>query len=97
MATYIALLSWTEQGVKNFKDSPNRADAARELFAKAGVTMQDIWWTIGSYDLVTVVDSPDDESFAAALLQLGAAGNVRTTTMRAFSQSEFQEVVSRAG
>src|SRR2546428_13469388 len=97
MATYVALLSWTEQGIKNFKASPKRASDARDLMQKAGVTLKDIYWTIGAYDLVAVFDAPDEESLTAALLQLGAAGNVRSTTMRAFSKSEFEGIVSRAG
>ena len=97
MATYVVLLNWTEQGIKNFKDSTKRASEARDAMQKAGVTLRDIYWTIGAYDLVAVFDAPDEESLTAALLKLGAAGNVRSTTMRAFSKSEFEGIVSRAG
>ena len=97
MATYVVLLNWTEQGIKNFKDSTKRASAARDAMQKAGVTLRDIYWTIGAYDIVCLFEASDDESLAAALLKLGSGGNVRTTTMRAYSQTEFEGIVSRAG
>jgi uncharacterized protein with GYD domain len=97
MATYVVLLNWTEQGIKNFKDSTKRASAARDEMQKAGVTLRDIYWTIGAYDIVCLFEASDDESLAAALLKLGSGGNVRTTTMRAYSQTEFEGIVSRAG
>jgi uncharacterized protein with GYD domain len=97
MATYVVLMNWTEDGVKNFKDSTKRAAAAEEGMGEMGITLKDIYWTVGAYDVVCVFDAPDDETFAAALLQLGAAGNVRTTTMRGFSKAEFEGIVSRVG
>jgi uncharacterized protein with GYD domain len=97
MATYVVLMSWTEQGIQTFKDSPSRADAGKEEMAKLGVTMKDIYWTVGPYDVVLVCDSPDEESMTAALLRLGSAGNVRTTTLRAFTREEFDRVAGRAG
>src|SRR5436309_931043 len=96
MATYVVLLNWTDQGVKDFKDSPSRADAGKEEMAKLGVTLKDIYWTVGAHDLVLLCDSPDDDSMAAALLRLGSAGNVRSTTLRAFTRSEFDAVAERA-
>ena len=97
MATYVVLMNWTEDGVKNFKDSTKRASAAEEGMDEMGITLKDIYWTVGAYDVVCVFEAHDDETFAGALLQLGAAGNVRTTTMRAFSRAEFDGIVSRAG
>ncbi|HEY7536992.1 MAG TPA: GYD domain-containing protein [Gaiellaceae bacterium] len=97
MATYVVLFNWTEQGIKNFKDSPSRADAAREALGGQGVTIGEIYWTIGPYDLVSIVEAPDDETLTAGLLQLAAGGNVRSTTMRAFTQAEFTGVIGRTG
>jgi uncharacterized protein with GYD domain len=97
MPTYVVLMNWTEQGIKNFKDSTKRASAAEEAMRERGITIKDIYWTVGAYDIVSVFEAPDDETFAAALLTLGAAGNVRTTTMRAFSRAEFEQVVGRTG
>ncbi len=97
MATYVVLMNWTENGIKGFKDSTKRSATAAEGMQEMGVRLKDIYWTIGVYDVVCVFDAPDDEAFAAALLRLGSAGMVRTTTMRAFSSSEFDAVVSRTG
>jgi len=97
MATFVVLFNWTEQGIKSYKDSPKRVDAANKSWEDLGVRVVDIYWTIGPYDLVGVVDAPDPESLAAALLRLAAGGNVRTTTLRAFSRSEAEAVISRAG
>jgi uncharacterized protein with GYD domain len=94
MASYVVLFNWTEAGIKSYKDSASRADAAREMWSAAGVTIKDIYWTVGPYDIVGIVDAPDDETLTKGLLQLGSGGNVRTTTMRAFSQAEFSALVS---
>ncbi len=97
MATYVVLMNWTDQGIKSFKDSPSRADAGKEEMAKLGVEMTNIFWTVGPYDVVLLVDAPDDEALTAALLRLGSAGNVRTTTLRAFTRDEFTRVAERTG
>jgi uncharacterized protein with GYD domain len=96
MARYVVLIDWTEQGVANFKDSVDRYQAAQEQFQQLGVSFQDVYWTLGEHDIVGVLEAPDDESLAAALLQLGSQGNVRTTTMRAFSQDEMRGVIGKA-
>ena len=96
MATYVILMNWTEQGIKEFKDSPSRADAGKEEMAKLGVTLTDIYWTVGPHDLVLLCDAPDVESMTAAVLRLGSAGNVRSTTLRAFTRAEFDQVAERA-
>lgn len=93
MASYVVLFNWTEQGIKGYKESPGRVDAAREQMAVVGVRIKDIYWTLGDHDLVGIVEAADDESLTKALLALGAAGNIRTTTMRAFSQDEFTRLV----
>src|SRR5437868_4945845 len=95
MPTYLVLMNWTDQGAKDFKGSPSRADDGREEMAKLGVTMKDIYWTVGPYDLVLLCDAPDEEAMTTSLLRIGAAGNVRTTTMRAFSRPEFDRMAAR--
>jgi uncharacterized protein with GYD domain len=97
MATYVVLIDWTQQGVGGFKDSVNRYEAAKGRFGDMGVTFKDAYWTLGSHDLVTILDAPDDETLAAALLMLGSQGNLRTSTLRAFSADEMRSVISRAG
>jgi uncharacterized protein with GYD domain len=95
--TYVSLVNWTEQGIKNFKNTTKRAKDFTKLATANGGKVRDILWTIGEYDLVTVVEFPDDESSVATLLQLCSGGNVRTTTMRAFSAKEMEGIISRTG
>ena len=97
MSTYIVLIDWTQQGVENFEDTVDRYEAARSQFEGMGVRFRDIYWTLGSHDLVTVVDAPDSETLAAALLKLGSQGNLRTTTLRALSAEEMRGVIAKAG
>jgi uncharacterized protein with GYD domain len=97
MAHYVLLMNWTDQGVRNFKDSVDRADAARGALKSKGVDLTDIYWTIGAYDLVCVCDAADDATLSAALLALGAQGNLRTTTLRGFTADEFRAVIQKAG
>jgi uncharacterized protein with GYD domain len=96
MATYVVLFNWTDQGIKTYKDSPSRVDAAQELFAGLDVEIKEIWWTTGAYDLVSVFEAPRGEDVMAAMLRLNALGNVRSTTMRAFDRSEFEAIAGRA-
>jgi uncharacterized protein with GYD domain len=97
MATYVVLIDWTQQGVANFKDSVDRYEAAQTEFDGMGVHFRDIYWTLGSHDIVSIVDAPDGETLAAALLRLGSQGNVRTTTLRALSADEMRGVIAKAG
>jgi uncharacterized protein with GYD domain len=96
MANYVVLINWTEQGLGSFKDSPSRVDAFNDQMSGLAA-VKSIYWTIGPYDIVAIIEAPDDESITAALLQLGAAGNVRTTTLRAFDRAEFEALVQKAG
>ncbi len=97
MATYVVLFNWTEQGIKDYKDSPERVDKANKVWGDLGVQIKDIYWTIGPHDLVGIIEAADDETLAAAMLRLGAAGNVRTTTLRAFGRKEAEAVIAKAG
>ncbi len=97
MAKYVTLINWTGQGIKNYRDTLDRVDAANEVFGELGGSITQIYWTLGQYDIVTVMEFPDDESATAAALKLGAQGNVRTATMRAFDRDEFSAIVGRAG
>jgi uncharacterized protein with GYD domain len=96
MATYVVLIDWTQQGVEHFKDSVDRYEAARSQFDGIGVRFKDIYWTLGSHDLVSIVEAPDGETLAAALLKLGSQGNLRTTTLRALSADEMRRVIAKA-
>lgn len=94
MGKYIALASWTDQGIRNVKDSPGRLDAARKLAKKYGCEMQDFYMTIGAHDMVVTIEAPDDDSMAKLALALGAAGNVRTTTLKAFTEESYRKIVA---
>ena len=96
MPSYITLINWTDQGVKNFKDTVDRYEAVAQAMGGAGVKCKDIYWTVGPYDLVGIIDAPDDESVTAALLSAGGQGNIRTTTLRAFNASEMRGVIAKA-
>jgi uncharacterized protein with GYD domain len=95
MATYIVLANFTDQGIRNVKDTTKRADAFKELAKSVGVTMKDTYWTLGQYDLVAIVDAPDELVATALGLALGKSGNVRTQTLRAFSQGDMDAILSK--
>ena len=97
MPTYISLINWTDQGISNFKESVKRAEAATALAQRMGGSIPHIYWTVGQYDLVTVAEFPDDESATAFLLALGAQGNVRTSTLRAYNAEEITGIMAKAG
>ena len=93
MARYIALLKFTEQGIKNVKKSTSRAHAFDKLAAKAGVKVESQYWTMGRFDGVLVLSADDETKVLHLLTCLAALGNVRTQTMQAFSDSEFDSIV----
>ena len=95
MPSYITLVKWTDQGIRNVKDSPKRADAMREMAKKTGVTVKEVYWTLGHYDVVTVVDAPDDQAVTAMLLSTGSLGNVRTQCLRAFGTGEMSAILGK--
>jgi uncharacterized protein with GYD domain len=97
MPTYVSLIHWTDQGIKDYKDSTSRAADFTKLAESAGGRIREILWTVGEYDLVTVVDFPDDETATATLLQVGALGNIRSNTLRAFNAEEMGAITARAG
>ncbi|MGX1881273.1 GYD domain-containing protein [Streptomyces sp. NPDC055287] len=96
MPTYVTLLNWTDQGIRGYKDTPQRAEAFAAAAQKLGAKLLNIYWTVGSYDLVAVVEAPDDETATAILLQVGGLGNVRTTTLRAFGREEMDRIIAKA-
>ena len=93
MPAYITTFNFTDQGIRNVKDSPNRVNAFREAVQAAGGRLIAIWWTQGQFDGVFILDMPDDETATRMLLSLAALGNIRTTTLRAFSEEEMQRIV----
>ncbi|MFE9925622.1 GYD domain-containing protein [Streptomyces sp. NPDC005774] len=96
MPTYVTLLNWTDQGIRNYKDTAKRAEAFAAATQKLEAKILNLYWTVGSYDLVAVVEAPDDETATAVLLQLGGVGSVRTTTLRAFGREEMDRIIAKA-
>ena len=94
MSTYIVLLKYTEKGIANVKDSPARLDAGRKAFKKLGVKLKESYLTMGRYDLVCVIEAPDDQTFARAMLSLGSLGNVQTETLKAFNEADFRKIIA---
>jgi uncharacterized protein with GYD domain len=97
MTTYVSLIHWTEQGIKNYKDTKKRLEDFGKLAEGSGGRLRDALYTVGEYDMVIVSEFPDDETATAVLLQVGSLGNVRTNTMRAFAADEMGGIISRAG
>ena len=95
MATYIVLAHFTDQGIRGIKDSPKRADAFRAQAKKVGASVKDLYWTLGSYDIVAIVESPDVETVTALGLSVGKLGNVRTETLRTFDQTEMGAILKK--
>ena len=95
MVTYVVLAKFTEQGVRNAKDSPKRADAFKGMAKTFGVTVKEILWTQGQYDILIIVEASDEASVMALELSLCALGNVRTETLRGFSAAEMTKIVDK--
>ncbi len=93
MATYICLMSWTQQGIAKVKNSPSRLDAGRKAFKKLGVEIRDIYLTMGRYDLIAVIEGEDD-AVARALLSLGSQGNIKTETLRAWNEADYRKITT---
>lgn len=94
MKTYVALCRFTEQGILSVKDTTRRADAVKEAAGKFGATMQ-IYWTSGRFDLLAIIDAPDEESANAFALSIGTAGNIRTEMLRAFTKDEMNAILGK--
>ena len=95
MALYIVLNSFTEQGIRNVKDSPKRADAFKNMAKKCGATVKDLFWTLGQYDVVAIVEAPDEISMTALGLSAGAQGYIRTQTLRAFTAADMKAILGK--
>jgi uncharacterized protein with GYD domain len=94
MPTYISLVRWTQKGIENIKESPSRLDAAKKAFQTAGGKLKEFYLVTGQYDMVVVAEFPDDETQAKATLATGSLGNVRTETLRAFTEDEYRKIIA---
>jgi uncharacterized protein with GYD domain len=95
MPTYVTLFKWTEQGVKDIKNAPARFEASKKLVESMGGKIHGLYVTMGDYDIVAVTEGPSDEMAAAVALSIASKGNAKTTTMRAFTEGEFSEILKK--
>ena len=93
MSSYIMLIKYTDQGIRNIKSSPKRADTAKFLAKSCGAEIKALYLTLGNYDLVAVVEAKQDDAIAKFSLALDAIGNVRSTTMKAFDEDEYRKII----
>jgi len=94
MAKFVALVDYTEQGIRTIQDSPERAEAFAARARQAGVTVEQVFWTSGAHDGVLILDAPDDETVAGLMLALARTGNVRTQTLRAYGRDEMKRILA---
>ena len=94
MAKYIMLVNWTEQGIRNIKDSAKRLDAGRALAKEQGCVLESFFMTMGSFDMVSVTEVPDDETVARYVVTLGSEGNLRTVTLKAFPEQTYRTIIA---
>ncbi|MDP3979254.1 MAG: GYD domain-containing protein [Pseudomonas sp.] len=92
MATFISLVNFTDQGIRAVKDSPDRFQAFKALGEALGIEVKAVYWTVGSYDLVLIVEG-DEAAATSLLLKVGSLGNTRTQTLRGFSEQEIRKII----
>jgi uncharacterized protein with GYD domain len=97
MPAYVVLVNWTEQGVRQIKESAKRLDAAKKALKDMGGEIKSIYLTLGDYDLVAICEAPDDAVAARFIMQLGMLGNVRTKTLKAFPEVAYREIIASLG
>ena len=94
MTTYVLLANWTEQGIRDIKDSPQRLDSAKKMLQDMGGSVKSFFLTMGDYDIVAIYEAPDDAIAARFSIQLGQLGDVRTRTLKAFPEAAYREIVA---
>jgi uncharacterized protein with GYD domain len=97
MPTYVALLNWTDHGAQTVRDTLGRGDRAAEMAQKHGARLEQLYWTVGPYDLVGILQAPDDESASAFFLEAGSGGAIRSITLRAYDRQEMSRIIERLG
>jgi uncharacterized protein with GYD domain len=97
MITFISLCTFTDQGIRTIKESTKRADMVMDAASKFGSKMTHLYWTQGQYDLISIIEAPDDASATAFGLAIASAGNVRMQTLRAFHRNEMNSILGKLG
>ncbi len=96
MPTYVSLINFTDQGIRTVRETIQRVDAAAEAARQNGGSLQ-VYWTVGPYDIVAILEAPDDETATAFLLETGSRGNIRSTTLRAYDRDQMSGIIERLG
>ena len=94
MKTYIALVNWTQKGIQEIKESPTRLDKAKAIIAEVGGEMKSFYMTVGRYDMVAIIEAPDDATYARIMLSMGSKGGVRTDSLSAFPEDEYRKIIA---
>jgi uncharacterized protein with GYD domain len=94
MPTYVSLIRWTQKGIENVKESPSRLEAAKRAFQAAGAELKEFYLVTGRYDIIVVAEFPNDETVAKVTLAIGSQGNVRTETLRAFTEDDYRKIIA---
>ena len=97
MATFVSLVNWTDQGIRNVKDTIQRYERGEEIANKHGVSNEQIYWTVGPYDFVCILEAPDEESATAFVLEASSGGAIRSTTLRAYDREEMLGIIEGLG
>ena len=97
MPNYVVLMNWTDQGIRTARETVQRRDQADALAERHGARIEQVYWTVGPYDIVAILQAPDDESATAVMLELGTGGNLRTVTLRAYDREEMSGILQRLG
>jgi uncharacterized protein with GYD domain len=97
MPRYVVLVNWTDQGIRNVRQTIERTDHGGDIAEKHGLKLEQAYWTVGAYDMLCVFEAPDDEALSVYLLEIGSLGNVRTTTLRAYDEEEMAGILHRLG
>jgi uncharacterized protein with GYD domain len=95
MPTYILLVNWTDQGIRNIKEAPQRMDAFKKAVDVAGGKLNGFYFTMGKYDIVTIIDAPNDEALANIALSTGSKGSIRSETLKAFTEDQFRKILTK--
>ena len=95
MPTYMLLVNWTDQGIRNIKEAPQRMDAFKKAVDAVGGKLNGFYFTMGKYDIVTIIDAPNDEALANIALSTGSKGSIRSETMKAFTEDQFRKILTK--
>lgn len=95
MITYVALLSFTDKGIADVKNTTQRAAAAKEAASRFGANMRELLWTMGEYDMVSIIEAEDEKALAALALTLAKQGNIRMASMRAWTASDMEQILAK--